>query len=78
MLESETTWLVRDGITVAVAHPTDPGACTTTGTAADRDAARWTWEEAKYKFQYYVNMEVRQGPAPTIQGSITYLSHCHI
>jgi hypothetical protein len=58
MLESETTWLARDGITAAVAHPTDPGACTTTGIAVDRDAARWTWEEAKYKFQYYVNMEV--------------------
>jgi hypothetical protein len=57
MLESDPTWLARDGI-VGAAHPTNPGVCNTTGTAADRDDARWLWEEAKYKFQYYVNMEV--------------------
>jgi hypothetical protein len=58
MLEDDATWLARAGITAIVTPPTDPGTCTTTGTATERDAARWTWEEAKYKFQHYINMEV--------------------
>jgi hypothetical protein len=58
MLEDGPTWLARDGITAAAVPPTDPGACSATGTAAEREAARWLWEEAKYMWQYYVNMEV--------------------
>jgi hypothetical protein len=58
MLEDEPTWLARDGITTAAVPPTDPGACSATGTAAEREAARWLWEEAKYTWQYYINIEV--------------------
>jgi hypothetical protein len=59
MLEDAPTWLARDGITAtAVLPPTDPGACSATSTAAEREAARWLWEEAKYTWQYYINIEV--------------------
>jgi hypothetical protein len=58
MLEDETTWLARAGITNAAVPPTDPGACSATGTAAEREAARWLWEEAKYSWQSYVNVEI--------------------
>jgi hypothetical protein len=58
MLEDEPTWLAREGITAVAVPPTDPGACSATGTAAEREAARWLWEEAKYTWQYYINMEV--------------------
>jgi hypothetical protein len=58
MLEDGPTWLARDGITTATVPPTDPGACSATGTVAEREAARWLWEEAKYTWQYYVNIEV--------------------
>jgi hypothetical protein len=58
MLEDAPTWLARDGITTTAIPPTHPGACSATGTAAEREAARWLWEEAKYTWQYYTNMEV--------------------
>jgi hypothetical protein len=58
MLEDEPAWLARDGITTAAVSPTDAGACSATGTVAEREAARWLWEEAKYTWQYYINIEV--------------------
>jgi hypothetical protein len=58
MLVDDTTWLARSGITALPTIPTDPSTCTANGTAAERDAARWEWEEKKYAWQYYVNMEV--------------------
>jgi hypothetical protein len=58
MLEDTPTWLARAGITTAATPPTNPGACNATGTAAEREFARWIWEEAKYSWQYYINMEV--------------------
>jgi hypothetical protein len=48
MLEDTPTWLARAGITTTATPPTNPGACSATGTAAEREAARWLWEEAKY------------------------------
>jgi hypothetical protein len=58
MLEDGPTWLARGGITIAAVPPMDPGACSATGTGAERDTACWLWEEAKYTWQYYVNIEV--------------------
>jgi hypothetical protein len=58
MLEDEPTWLARNGITVPAVPPTDPGACNATGTAAEREVARRLWEDDKYNWQYYVNIEI--------------------
>jgi hypothetical protein len=38
MLEDEPTWLARNGITVPAVSPTDPGACSATRTAVEREA----------------------------------------